>query len=339
MSRIDEALRRAAEEEAAGEDTKRAATPGVPTGVPPGPRALDAHDVAALAREPYPVEIEAQRRKRARATEVASPPAPAVASIDRRTGEDDRREHEPAHGKTLFERIDARLAEKVVADRNMSPLSREQYRRLAGVLLDAQGNNGTRVVMIASAMPREGKTLTATNVALTLSDSYQRRVLLIDADLRKPALHEVFQLNTAAGLIDGLEAEPDAKLVLRQVSSHLSILPAGRPTSDPMAALTSDRMRHLLEEAKETFDWVIIDTPPLMLLPDAHLLSSLVDGAVLVIRANSTPHEMVKRTGDIIGRNRILGVVLNHADTNGQPGYAGYQGHYYLAAPKDGPIP
>jgi Mrp family chromosome partitioning ATPase len=82
---------------------------------------------------------------------------------------------------------------------------------------------------------------------------------------------------------------------------------------------------------------VIIDTPPLMLLPDAHLLSSLVDGAVLVIKANSTPHEMVKRTGEIIGRNRILGVVLNHADTNGHPGYAGYNGHYYLAAAKDGP--
>ncbi len=64
------------------------------------------------------------------------------------------------------------------------------------------------------------------------------------------------------------------------------MLPAGRPTSDPMAALTSERMRRLLEEAKETFDWVIIDTPPLMLLPDAHLLSSLVDGAVLVVKAN-----------------------------------------------------
>src|SRR5690606_19796017 len=106
-------------------------------------------------------------------------------------------------GRTLFERIDARLAEKVVADSNMSAVSREQYRRLAAVLHDAQGNNGLTVVMIASAMPGEGKTLTASNVALTLSDSYRRRVLLIDADLRKPALHHVFRLNAASGLIDG----------------------------------------------------------------------------------------------------------------------------------------
>ena len=132
--------------------------------------------------------------------------------------------------------------------------------------------------------------------------------------MRKPALHQVFQLDAASGLIEGLEAESDVKLVLRQVSPQLSVLPAGRPTSDPMAGLTSERMRQLLAEARESFDWVIIDTPPLMLLPDAHLLSTMVDGAVLIIRANSTPHEHVKRAADIIGRQRITGVVLTQAE-------------------------
>ena len=118
--------------------------------------------------------------------------------------------------KTLFERIDARLAEKVVVDANMSPVSREQYRRLAAVLHDAQGNNGTQVVMVASAVPGEGKTLTATNVALTLSDSYRRRVLLIDADLRRPALHEVFRTehddrpDRRARFAERVEARPAA---------------------------------------------------------------------------------------------------------------------------------
>jgi capsular exopolysaccharide synthesis family protein len=245
--------------------------------------------------------------------------------------------------KTLFDRIDGRLAEKVVADTNMSAVSREQYRRLAAVLHDAQGNNGLRVIMVASAAPGEGKTLTATNVALTLSDSYRRRVLLIDADLRRPTLHHVFRLNTTSGLIDGLESSAEVKLVLRQVSPYLSVLPAGRPTSDPMAGLTSVRMRRLIDEAKETFDWVIIDTPPLMLLPDAHLLSSLVDGAVLVIKANSTPHDMVKRTVDIIGRERVIGVVLNqaesHAHHGGYGGYGGYYSRYYLAEKTDAPQP
>ena len=185
--------------------------------------------------------------------------------------------------------------------------------------------------MIASAVPGEGKTLTASNLALTLSESYRQRVLLIDADLRKPALHQVFQLHAASGLIEGLEAETEVKLVLRQVSPHLSVLPAGRPTSDPMAGLTSERMQRLLAEARESFDWVIIDTPPLMLLPDAHLLSSMVDGAVLVVRANSTPHEHVKRAAEIIGRQRITGVVLNQAEASAQPAYgAQYYHGYYL---------
>jgi receptor protein-tyrosine kinase len=203
----------------------------------------------------------------------------------------------------------------------MAPMWREQYRRLAAMLHDAQGNTGMRVVMVASAAPAEGKTLTAANVALTLGDSYLRRVLLIDADLRNPTLHHLFRVNTTSGLTDGLEPQADVRVVLRQVSSQLWVLPAGRPTSDPMAGLTSDRMRRLVQEAKEAFDWVIIDTPPLLLLPDAHLLSTIVDSAVLVVRAKSTPHDLVKRAVDIIGRNRITGIVLNRAEVPRQPAY------------------
>jgi protein-tyrosine kinase len=321
MSRIHEALLRAAEEEAAL---------GAPAEAPLPSPSEGEQEIAALAREPFPVELAGARPLRPQVTtsdRVAEPPpdrAPA--------GE----QNAPSSAGTtsLFERIDARLAEKVVVDQNMSAVSREQYRRLAAVLHDAQTTSGLRVVMVASALAGEGKTLTATNVALTLSDSYRRRVLLIDADLRKPTLHHVFRLHTATGLIDGLEAQAEVKLVLRQVSRNLSVLPAGRPTSDPMAGLTSERMRQLIDEAKETFDWVIVDTPPLMLLPDAHLLSGLVDAAVLVVKANSTPHEMVKRTADLIGRPRIVGVVLNQAETPSDTAYGGSYGGYYLDAPE-----
>jgi protein-tyrosine kinase len=186
-------------------------------------------------------------------------------------------------------------------------------------------------MMITSAVPAEGKTLTAVNLALTLSESYRKRVLLVDADLRKPTLHQLFHLNASAGLSEGLAAPADAKLVVRQVSSRLSVLPGGRPTADPMAALSSRRMRQLIEEAKETFDWVILDTPPLVLLPDAHLLSSMVDGTLLVIRANSTPHAMVARAMDIIGRESITGVVLNQA-AQGQPSFGTGAHPYYHPA-------
>jgi capsular exopolysaccharide synthesis family protein len=333
MSRINEALRRAAEENEAS------ASGG---GNAPATSALDDRDIATLADEPFPVEIGAQRRPRPHGPEpVAATRGPVVreTTSESREGGPDAGGTSPdrdGRRRTLFERLDGRLAEKVVADENMSPVSREQYRRLAGVLLDSQSTSGTKVVMVASAVPGEGKTLTATNLALTLSESYRRKVLLIDADLRKPAVHQVFRLDAATGLIEGLEEGTKTRLVLRQVSSNLAVLPAGRPTSDPMAGLTSDRMRQLLEEAKESFDWIIVDTPPLMLLPDAHLLSSLVDGAVVVVKARSTPHEMVRRTVDIIGKNRVLGVVLNQANAREQSSYGDYYGGYYLTEKGDG---
>lgn len=231
----------------------------------------------------------------------------------------------------VFERMDARVREKIVVDENISGVSREQYRRLAATLHDAQNSRRLRVIMVASAVAGEGKTLTASNLALTFSESYQRRVLLIDADLRRPALHTLFRLDTVSGLSDGL-ASPDAKLVVRQVSERLSVLPAGRPNADPMAGLTSDRMRHLLEEARHAFDWVIVDTPPLGLLSDAHLLSSMIDGAVMVIRAKSTPHHMIKRAVDVIGRARILGIVLNGVEDSPMLSHYGYT-HYNYGGP------
>lgn len=326
MSRIHEALRRAGEEGNGG-----------PNSEVPAP--LEGDAVTALAREPFPIELDAQRKRvqqpesdvTVRRDYHDEQPTPAAPSAPTASADDMRPDDTgPERRHSLFERIDARLAEKVVADENMSPHSREQYRRLAAVLLDAQGTTGVRAIMVASAVPGEGKTLTASNLALTLSESYRRRVLLIDADLRKPTLHEVFRINAASGLTEGLDPATDTKLVVRQVSANLSVLPAGRPTSDPMAALTSDRMRRLIDEAKESFDWVIVDTPPLMLLPDAHLLSSIVDGAVLVVKAKSTPHDMVKRTADTIGRNRVIGVVLNQAESRNQTHYATQYGGYYL---------
>ena len=226
---------------------------------------------------------------------------------------------------SLFERLDTRLTEKIVIDENMSAISREQYRRLAAVLHDAQGSSGLQVLMVASAVAGEGKTLTAANLALTFSESYQKRVLLIDGDLRRPTLHSVFRLDTASGLADGLLSATDTKMVVRQVSSRLAVLPAGRPSSDPMAGLTSDRMKRLLAEARGAFDWVILDTPPVMLLPDAHVMASMVDGAVLVVRAGSTPHELVRRASEAIGRSRIVGIVLNRAEPSSQ------KDHYYYS--------
>ncbi|HEV8396208.1 MAG TPA: CpsD/CapB family tyrosine-protein kinase [Vicinamibacterales bacterium] len=300
MSRIDEAMRRAAGVGAVEPEPEQTVEDLQPE---------ESSDAKALAREPYPAEVPERRERPAQSQ-----------NRDRAQGSyDTAGQAEPAAPEsTLFERLDARLTEKIVVDHNMSPASREQYRRLAAVLHDAHNTSGLRLIMVASAVAGEGKTLTASNLALTFSESYQKRVLLIDADLRRPSLHTVFRLDTALGLGDGLLSTGETKMLVRQVSPRLAVLPAGRPSSDPMAGLTSERMRRLLEEAKQSFDWVILDTPPVMLLPDAHLLASMVEGAVLVVRAGSTPHDLVKRSADAIGRSRILGVVLNRAEAQGR---------------------
>jgi Mrp family chromosome partitioning ATPase len=121
-------------------------------------------------------------------------------------------------------------------------------------------------------------------------------------------------------------------MVVRQVTPTLALLPAGRPTPDPMACLISEQMRQLIREARQTFDWIIVDTPPLMLLPDAHLLASIADCALLVVRAESTPHGLVKRAMDAIGRSKVLGVVLNGTSRGAGQGLNSY-GDYYPAYP------
>ena len=250
----------------------------------------------------------------------------------------------PAHvaapaADSVLDHIDASASEKVVVDARMMPASKEQYRRLAAALHRAQDAADLKVVMIASAAAAEGKTLTACNLALTLSESYRKRVLLIDADLRRPALHRMFRLDAPSGLADGLAAESQHKLPLHAVSDRLTVLPAGHANADPMAGLTSPRMRRVLDEAREAFDWIIIDTPPVGLMTDANLLASMADGTILVIKAGQTPCDLVRRVADSLREHgHLLGVVLNRATMfdarHGYGyGYGDYRRYYGAAAP------
>ena len=319
MSRVDEAFRRAAEQAAANGEGDTPSTPAL--------RAL-AEGCEEWAREPFPLEMPEVRQKPRAVTRssplaafsptlagssVPGPPLPDVPKSD-----------------SLMERIDGAFAEKVVINRNTSANSREQYRRLAATMHYTQAPNGLKVILISSAVPGEGKTLTAANLALTFSESYKRNVLLIDADLRRPTIHTIFQIDNTSGLSEGLFSTEERRLPVRQFSSNLAILPAGQPTLDPTAGLTSDRMRRLITEARDVFDWVVIDTPPVALLSDANLLSAICDGVVFVVKAGTTPYELAKRAVDAIGRERILGVVLNRAQQ--APHIAGYGYYDYYEA-------
>ncbi len=224
----------------------------------------------------------------------------------------------------VFRGFDPEVLERLVIAPNAAPNLTEQYRRMAAALHHAQLVQGTKVLMVTSALPGDGKSYTATNLALTLSESYRRTVLLVDADLRRPSLHEIFRVPNVSGLNEGLKASDDEPLAALKITETLTLLPAGRPEPDPMGGLSSPRMGRILQEGAARFDWVIVDTAPIGLLADAHLLGTTVDGALLVVRANRTPYAEVAKAIAALGRDRVFGVILNGAESSPVASYSRY---------------
>ena len=148
----------------------------------------------------------------------------------------------------------------------------------------------------------------------------------------------MFALPQAEGLTDSLATRREGKLPVQQVTPTLWVLTAGAVLPDPMSLLVSPAMKQLLEDAKDAFDWVVVDTPPIAILPDANLLASMIDTTLLVVSAQSTPYPMVQRAAQAVGANRILGVVLNRAEKAGLPANYGYYGasHYQQGPPPAG---
>jgi capsular exopolysaccharide synthesis family protein len=208
-----------------------------------------------------------------------------------------------------------------------SAVSLEQYRKLGALLHEAQAQNHSRTVMITSALPHEGKTLTVVNLALTLSESYARRVLVIDADLRGPSLHTILDIPNDRGLSEALH-DGLRELPFTQISARLSALTAGTPGPTPLAGLSSTRMAEVLEDCAARFDWVLIDTPPVGVLPDAQVLARLVGEVILVIGAGSTPAAAIERAvAELGGPDAISGTVLNRVEERRIPD-AGYYSRY-----------
>jgi capsular exopolysaccharide synthesis family protein len=163
---------------------------------------------------------------------------------------------------------------------------------------------------------------------LTLSQSYQKKVLVIDADLRRPSLHGMFGIANKEGLTTVLGAPDVHRLPVTQVHGNFWLLPAGRPDPNPMSLLTSDAMKQLLADAAAQFDWVVVDTPPVGLMADANLLAAMIDAALIVVNAGSTPYPLVQKAVDAIGPTRVLGVVLNRATRSAAVHDYDYSGYY-----------
>ncbi|MBZ5586325.1 MAG: polysaccharide biosynthesis tyrosine autokinase [Acidobacteriia bacterium] len=227
--------------------------------------------------------------------------------------------------------------ELVTWQKGPSMLAESFRSTLASILYAGENGSRPRVIALTSASPREGKTTVASNLALALAE-IGRRVLLIDGDLRKPRLHEIFKVPNAWGLSDLLNGtkppEGSEAMVAGTGCRDLYVLPAGSVASSISNLLHSPRALELLQRMRQEFDMVIIDTPPMLHLPDARVLGRLADGVILVVRSARTTKETAAAAGQRLAEDgtRVLGTVLNEWDPrktrHGRYEY-GYRPYYY----------
>jgi capsular exopolysaccharide synthesis family protein len=221
-------------------------------------------------------------------------------------------------------RIDEHLVSLLVPE----SFEAEQYRALRHVVEQRSRRRALTAIAVTSAAAGEGKTTTAINLAGALSQDPGARVLLVDADLRLSSVREQLGLAaTAPGLVEAV-LDPGIALedlVQRPTAFNLSILPGGRPPEAPYEILKSPRLGDLLEEARRRYDTVVIDTPPLVPVPDCRILAKWVDGFLLVVAAHRTPRLLVDEALALMDPDQVIGIVFNGDDRL----FSAYSGYHY----------
>jgi capsular exopolysaccharide synthesis family protein len=209
----------------------------------------------------------------------------------------------------------------------------EAFRSLRTAIIARYNGEGTKVLAVTSAQPLEGKTTTAANIAIALAFG-GARVLIIDADMRRPGLHRPLRLTNDRGLSQVLTGQARVRDVIqRTVDPNLLAVTAGPPPQNPSELLASERMRILLSNLSHgPFDWIVIDTPPVLAVTDAVILAPIVTGVTFVIGAEMTRRRLVERALETIMQThpRLMTVVLNKVDfVRNSYYYARYHGHQY----------
>lgn len=220
------------------------------------------------------------------------------------------------------------MKEFVVKNSPKSPIS-ETYRAIRTNLLYANVDQVLKTILMTSATAGEGKTTTLNNLAMTLCE-VGHRVLVIDCDLRKPRIHKFFEISNAAGVTDILVSGDNYKsYVNKSIHERLHVLTAGKIPPSPTELLSSNAFKVLLEELEKDYDYVLMDTPPIVPVTDALILSRMVSGVILVVRSGKVEIEFAKRAKHNLEQvnAKVLGVVLNDVPVKGKR----YQNYYYYA--------
>ena len=224
--------------------------------------------------------------------------------------------------RTTFH-IDPRMS--VFADQEPGSLGAERFRTLRSRLYQIASAQTLRKLVITSTVPAEGKTMVAANLAQSIVQQPERRVLLIDADLRASRLHLSFGAQRSPGLADYLSGEADAYSVIQKGdNTNLCLISGGKEVSNPSELLLNERLEKLLTLVTPMFDWVILDAPPALPVHDASIIADLCDGVLFVVRAGDTDSEVAAKVLEDFKQKNLVGVVLNRVERGD-----GYGGYYY----------
>lgn len=215
----------------------------------------------------------------------------------------------------------------VFMNADLSTHGAEQFRTLRSRLYQLRDTQPLRTILVTSSLPADGKTFLANNLAQAFVQQPDRRVLLIDADLRRSRLHVPLGAPPSPGLTEYLRGEADEMAVIQQGrEGNLFLISGGGEVADPSELLSNGRLKLLLNRVTPVFDWVIVDSPPCLPVADASVLADLCEGILLVVRAGSTPAEAAQKAYQGLQGRNVLGVVLNAVEE--KHAYPHYYGNY-----------
>jgi capsular exopolysaccharide synthesis family protein len=222
--------------------------------------------------------------------------------------------------------IDGSLDKHLVAANAPQSLAAEQYRLLRTRVSRGDSGRPVRTIIITSPNKGDGKSLTAANLALTMAQESQQRVLLIDADLRRPSMHSLFGISETPGLADVLMGGAQLEEALVTLREHrLTLLPAGMLPSHPAELLGSMAMRRVIDTLRSRFDRILLDMPPVAPLADVAIASTMADGVLMIVRAGVTPKPAIEHALSGLDASKVIGLVLNDAGATGAVYGYGYR--------------
>jgi capsular exopolysaccharide synthesis family protein len=223
---------------------------------------------------------------------------------------------------------------KAVFDpRDIDPFYTEMIRGFRAKVEYQIDATGLRILGLTSAVAGEGKTKTAIHLAVNMASTGRKKVLLMDLDLRKSDIASEMRIGASPGLSEYLMGAVSREEILRITSIRgLFLIPAGKPVHSPVDMLAGEKFRSLLKELRGHFDLLILDTPPILPVPDALTISEQLDAFILVFRLSFTPYKLFQQAADELGTGRIMGVVLNGDEKKSDKYYSRYYGNYYKSS-------